>query len=163
MENFGKKVTLDYYYLFLHFIYFRAIQICQEDIIRFSKELLSFPWLLQNLVFLDKVGFDNRDNKRIIGMYLMASEDKASESKKNAREKSLQSNRAPVVFRRVDIHTLLRRMKAIINETKTTDRVRCSAAAIIVEMCTGGPVYQKCWHTPNSTHLRTLTVKLGNH
>ena len=70
----------------------------------------------------------------------MASEDKASESKKNAREKSLQSNRAPVVFRRVDIHTLLRRMKDIINEKETTDRVRCYAAAIIVEMCTGARI-----------------------
>ena len=86
------------------------------------------------------IGFDNRDNKRIIGLYLMASEDKASESKKTAREKSLQSNRAPVVFRRIDIHTLLRRMKDIINEKNTTDRVRCYAAAIVVEMCTGARI-----------------------
>lgn len=84
--------------------------------------------------------FDNRDKKRVIGVYLMASEDKTSEGKKNAREKSLQSNRAPVVFRRIDIHTLLRRMKDIMNKKDTTDRVRCYAAAIIVEMCTGARI-----------------------
>lgn len=42
----------------------RAIQICHGDIIRFFKELQSFPWLLSNLVFLDEVGFDNRDMLR---------------------------------------------------------------------------------------------------
>jgi transposase len=38
----------------------RAIQINQMDIIRFSLELTKFPWLLENLVFLDEVSFDNR-------------------------------------------------------------------------------------------------------
>jgi transposase len=38
----------------------RAIQINQRDVLRFAKELLSLPWILQNLVFLDEVSFDNR-------------------------------------------------------------------------------------------------------
>ncbi|TPX68662.1 hypothetical protein CcCBS67573_g07104 [Chytriomyces confervae] len=39
----------------------RAIQICNADVIRFSTELMSFPWLLQSLLFLDEVSFDNWD------------------------------------------------------------------------------------------------------
>ncbi|TPX63250.1 hypothetical protein CcCBS67573_g08732 [Chytriomyces confervae] len=39
----------------------RAIQICNSDVIRFSNELMSFPWLLQSLLFLDEASFDNRD------------------------------------------------------------------------------------------------------
>lgn len=42
----------------------RALQINQDDILRFCKELMSFPWLIQNLVFLDEVSFDNRDMLR---------------------------------------------------------------------------------------------------
>lgn len=42
----------------------RAIQIQLEDILRFSNELTSFPWLLENLVFLDEVGFDNKSMMR---------------------------------------------------------------------------------------------------
>lgn len=42
----------------------RAIQIQIEDIIRFSNELSSFPWFLENLVFLDEVGFDNKSMMR---------------------------------------------------------------------------------------------------
>lgn len=42
----------------------RAIQINNEEILRFTKELHSFPWILQNLVFLDEVSFDNRDMLR---------------------------------------------------------------------------------------------------
>jgi transposase len=38
----------------------RAIQICFEDIYRFTIELGKCPWLIQNIVFLDEVGFDNR-------------------------------------------------------------------------------------------------------
>mmetsp|Transcript_20409 Transcript_20409/g.18547 ORF Transcript_20409/g.18547 Transcript_20409/m.18547 type:complete len:356 (+) Transcript_20409:39-1106(+) len=41
----------------------RAIQISIQEIIRFTKELASLPfhWTYQNLIFLDEVGFDNRD------------------------------------------------------------------------------------------------------
>jgi len=41
----------------------RAIEISVKDIIRFCFDLLSLPhgWTYQNLVFLDEVGFDNRD------------------------------------------------------------------------------------------------------
>lgn len=42
----------------------RAIQIQLDDVVRFSTELLSFPWLLENLVFLDEVGFDNKSMLR---------------------------------------------------------------------------------------------------
>ncbi|TPX50710.1 hypothetical protein CcCBS67573_g10073, partial [Chytriomyces confervae] len=38
-----------------------AIQICNSDVIPFSTELMSFPWLLQLLLFLDEVSFDNQD------------------------------------------------------------------------------------------------------
>lgn len=41
-----------------------AIQIQVDDILRFSNELLCFPWLLENLVFLDEVGFDNKSMLR---------------------------------------------------------------------------------------------------
>jgi transposase len=41
----------------------RAIEICVEDITRFFKDLESLPfrWTYENLIFLDEVGFDNRD------------------------------------------------------------------------------------------------------
>ena len=42
----------------------RAIQICYCDIIHYTEELLSIPWLLVNLVFLDEVSFDDRDMVR---------------------------------------------------------------------------------------------------
>lgn len=42
----------------------RAIQIQVADIVRFTNELLSFPWILENLVFLDEVGFDNKSMMR---------------------------------------------------------------------------------------------------
>lgn len=42
----------------------RAIQIQLEDIVRFANELLSFSWCLENLVFLDEVGFDNKSMLR---------------------------------------------------------------------------------------------------
>ncbi|XP_039450495.1 uncharacterized protein LOC120429488 [Culex pipiens pallens] len=45
----------------------RAIQIRQDEIVRYVKELLSFPWDLFNLVFLDEVSFDNRDMLRTKG------------------------------------------------------------------------------------------------
>jgi hypothetical protein len=38
----------------------RAIQINEKDVLRFVNELLSVPWIIQNLVFLDEVSFDNR-------------------------------------------------------------------------------------------------------
>lgn len=39
----------------------RAVQIQLTEIHRFCAELRSFPWLLENLVFLDEVSFDNKD------------------------------------------------------------------------------------------------------
>ena len=42
----------------------RAIQICEAEIVRFALELNSLPWILNNLVFLDEVSFDNRDMLR---------------------------------------------------------------------------------------------------
>ncbi len=42
----------------------RAIQIQIADILRFCNELSSIPWVLENLVFLDEVGFDNRSMMR---------------------------------------------------------------------------------------------------
>lgn len=40
----------------------RAIQIHQEDVARFTVEMLSLPyWSLKNLVFLDEAGIDRRD------------------------------------------------------------------------------------------------------
>lgn len=48
----------------------RAIQIQTEDILRFANELLSFPWTLENLLFLDEVGFDNKDMLRKRGYAL---------------------------------------------------------------------------------------------
>lgn len=42
----------------------RAIQIQLEDVVRFTNELLCFPWFLENLVFLDEVGFDNKSMMR---------------------------------------------------------------------------------------------------
>ncbi|KAI9351533.1 hypothetical protein BDR26DRAFT_432816 [Obelidium mucronatum] len=38
----------------------RAIQISKYDVFRFAMELSRLPWLLENLVFLDEVSFDNR-------------------------------------------------------------------------------------------------------
>jgi hypothetical protein len=48
----------------------RAIQISKSEVIRFAKELLSFLWLLENLVFLDEVSFDNRDMIRRKGFVM---------------------------------------------------------------------------------------------
>lgn len=42
----------------------RAIQIRDDEIIRFVKEIMSIPWDIYNLVFLDEVAFDNRDMLR---------------------------------------------------------------------------------------------------
>lgn len=42
----------------------RAIQIQIADVLRFCDELSSFPWSLENLVFLDEVGFDNKSMMR---------------------------------------------------------------------------------------------------
>lgn len=42
----------------------RAIQIREDEIIRFVKEMLSVPWDIYNLVFLDEVSFDNKDMLR---------------------------------------------------------------------------------------------------
>ncbi|KAJ3196620.1 Serine kinase [Irineochytrium annulatum] len=39
----------------------RAIQISDIEILRYSRELREVPWILENLVFLDEVSFDNRD------------------------------------------------------------------------------------------------------
>uniref|UniRef100_A0A8D8MSN9 (northern house mosquito) hypothetical protein n=1 Tax=Culex pipiens TaxID=7175 RepID=A0A8D8MSN9_CULPI len=45
----------------------RAIQIRDDEIVRYVRELLSIPWDLFNLVFLDEVSFDNRDMLRTKG------------------------------------------------------------------------------------------------
>lgn len=42
----------------------RAIQIQMADVVRFCKELTTFPWILENLVFIDEVSFDGRDMVR---------------------------------------------------------------------------------------------------
>jgi hypothetical protein len=42
----------------------RAMQINQADIYRYFNELLLYPWILENLVFIDEVSFDNRDMLR---------------------------------------------------------------------------------------------------
>nr|XP_029718012.1 uncharacterized protein LOC115260828 [Aedes albopictus] len=42
----------------------RAIQIREDEIVRFVKEMLSVPWDIYNLVFLDEVSFDNKDMLR---------------------------------------------------------------------------------------------------
>lgn len=42
----------------------RAIQIPNDEIIRFTKEMLAIPWDIYNLVFLDEVSFDNQDMLR---------------------------------------------------------------------------------------------------
>jgi len=53
----------------------RAIEICVADIIRYVNELLSLPygWTYENLVFLDEVGFDNKDMFRKRGYALKGS------------------------------------------------------------------------------------------
>jgi transposase len=53
----------------------RAMQICCQDIIRFYDDLNSLPmnWTYQNLIFLDEVGFDNRDMFRKRGYALKGS------------------------------------------------------------------------------------------
>jgi transposase len=51
----------------------RAMQIQASDICRFHKDLSSVPWLLQNLVFLDEVSFDNRSMMRRNGYGLKGS------------------------------------------------------------------------------------------
>lgn len=38
----------------------RAIQISDTDIIRFTLEINNIEWLLQNIVFLDEIGFDSK-------------------------------------------------------------------------------------------------------
>lgn len=48
----------------------RAIQMQISDVIRFTNELIETPWLVQNLVFLDEVSFDNRDMLRKYGYAL---------------------------------------------------------------------------------------------
>lgn len=50
----------------------RAIEISTTDIIRFFNDLLALPqgWIYENLVFLDEVGFDNRDMLRKYGYAL---------------------------------------------------------------------------------------------
>lgn len=48
----------------------RVIQIQIMDIVRFPNELASFPWVLDNLVFLDEVGFDNKSMLRKRGYAL---------------------------------------------------------------------------------------------
>ncbi|KAI3655536.1 hypothetical protein MP638_001421 [Amoeboaphelidium occidentale] len=48
----------------------RAIQVCYQDVIRFTNELLLVPWLGCNLVFLDEVSFDNRNMLRNKGFGL---------------------------------------------------------------------------------------------
>ncbi|XP_038105590.1 LOW QUALITY PROTEIN: uncharacterized protein LOC119765553 [Culex quinquefasciatus] len=45
----------------------RAIQIREDEIVRYVLELLSIPWDLFKLVFLDEVSFDNRDMLRTKG------------------------------------------------------------------------------------------------
>ncbi|XP_062560009.1 uncharacterized protein LOC134224614 [Armigeres subalbatus] len=42
----------------------RAIQIRDDEIVRFVKEMLSIPWDTFSLVFLDEVSFDNKDMLR---------------------------------------------------------------------------------------------------
>ncbi|XP_053698968.1 uncharacterized protein LOC128745932 [Sabethes cyaneus] len=42
----------------------RAIQIRDEEIVRFVKEMMSIKWDIYNLVFLDEVSFDSRDMLR---------------------------------------------------------------------------------------------------
>ncbi|XP_055538395.1 uncharacterized protein LOC129725956 [Wyeomyia smithii] len=42
----------------------RAIQIREDEIVRFTREMLSIPWDLFNLVFLDEVSFNNKDMLR---------------------------------------------------------------------------------------------------
>lgn len=39
----------------------RAIQIQIDDVVRYACELMSIPWIIQMLVFLDEVSFDNND------------------------------------------------------------------------------------------------------
>ncbi|XP_062543330.1 uncharacterized protein LOC134210910 [Armigeres subalbatus] len=39
----------------------RAIQIREDEITRFVRDMLAIPWDLSNLVFLDEVSFDNRE------------------------------------------------------------------------------------------------------
>ena len=47
----------------------RAIQLNVASVVRFARELTEFPWILDNLVFLDEVSFDNRDMLRKRGWY----------------------------------------------------------------------------------------------
>lgn len=42
----------------------RAIQIRTSDIARFTLEMNNISWTLNNLLFLDEVGFDNHDMMR---------------------------------------------------------------------------------------------------
>lgn len=42
----------------------RAIQIREDEIVRFMREMLAIPWDLFNLVFLDEVSFNNKDMLR---------------------------------------------------------------------------------------------------
>lgn len=45
----------------------RAIQLQLLDVLRFTQELLDLPWILENLVFLDEVSFDNTNMLRKYG------------------------------------------------------------------------------------------------
>lgn len=42
----------------------RAIQIREDEIVRFTREMLAVPWELFNIVFLDEVSFNNKDMLR---------------------------------------------------------------------------------------------------
>jgi transposase len=49
----------------------RAIRVTMESVIIFMKELSEFTWLIESLVFLDEVSFDNREmyRKRGFGIF----------------------------------------------------------------------------------------------
>lgn len=70
-RKFGVKISSSYISTILHeasltykVLERRAIQIQISEIHRFCAELRSFPWILENLVFLDEVSFDNKDMLR---------------------------------------------------------------------------------------------------
>lgn len=42
----------------------RAVQIREDEIVRFTREMLAIPWDLFNLTFLDEVSFNNKDMLR---------------------------------------------------------------------------------------------------
>lgn len=70
-EHFGVSISAASVCLILHAhkmswkaLERRALQIRQEDIMRFSNELNSFPWSVEQLVFLDEVAFASREMLR---------------------------------------------------------------------------------------------------